>query len=71
MALSTLDRLRRHPRVELVDDERSIGNGLLVTLRQGWTFDPSADNRVSGHDTVSQALAEVRAAKPFAGPYTA
>ncbi len=70
MALSTLDRLRRNPRVELVDDERDIGNGVLVTLRRGWTFTPGEDNRVRGEDTLRQAGVEVRAAKPFGGPYT-
>ena len=59
-----LDQLRRCPRVELVDDERDIGNGILVTLRQGWTF-------TAGEDTVTQAMAGVRSAQPFAGPYAA
>ncbi len=66
-----LDQLRRCPRVELVDDERDIGNGILVTLRQGWTFTAGEDNRVFGEDTVTQAMAGVRSAQPFAGPYAA
>jgi len=68
--MSTLDKLRRHPRVEIVDDERSIGNGVIVTLRQGWTFDALQDNRVGGGDTIKDAYEAVRYAKPFAGPYT-
>ncbi len=64
-----LDRLRRHPRVEIVDDEREIGNGVIVTLKQGWTFDWTQDNRVAGEDTPREALALVRTAQPFAGPY--
>lgn len=66
----TLETLRRHPRVEIVDDEREIGNGIIVTLRRGWSFDQLDDNRVSGEDTVSDALAAVRRAHKFDGPYT-
>ena len=65
-----LARLRRHPRVEIVDDEREIGNGVIVTLRQGWSFDPWQDNRVAGEDTPRAAMELVRSALPFAGPYT-
>lgn len=65
-----LDRLQRNPRVEIVDDEREIGNGVIVTLKQGWSFDPLQDNRVSGEDTPKQMLDAVRYAYAFAGPYT-
>ncbi len=69
-AAGTLDRLRAHPRVELVDDERAEGNSVIVTLRQGWSYSDGEDNRVEGADSPSAALAMVRSAKPFAGPYT-
>lgn len=65
-----LDRLRRHGRVLLVDDERAIGNGVIVTLQQGWSFDPLQDNRVAGADTPREALDMVRHALVYAGPYT-
>lgn len=68
--MSTMALLRSHERVEIVDDERSMGNSIIVTLRQGWTFSPGEDNRVSGEDTVRDALAMVKAAHAFAGPYT-
>lgn len=56
-----MDRLRNHPRVLLVDDERGIGNGVIVTLRAGFHFDPlDMENRVSGEDTPTVALAAVR-----------
>ena len=67
---SVLDRLRSHIKVEIVDDERSVGNGVIVTLKQGWTWDAIQDNRVSAEDTPSQALATLRLAVPFAGPFT-
>jgi hypothetical protein len=64
-----LTRLRKHSRVEHVDDERAIGNGVIVTLRQGWTFEPGVDNRVRGEDTALGALLTVKLSWPFAGPY--
>ena len=66
---ATEKALRNHTRVELVDDEREIGNGVIVTLKRGWSFDPGQDNRVRGEDSFSRALAEVRGAHEFAGPY--
>lgn len=67
--MTTLARMRKDRRVETVDDEREIGNGVIVTLRQGWTFDPLADNRVAGADTVTEARALLTTAQPFSGPF--
>jgi len=64
-----MKRLLTHPRVEFIDDERDIGNSLIITLRQGWSFEPGIDNRVSGAFTVAEALRMVRDAYAFAGPY--
>lgn len=64
-----LERIKKDCRVEIVDDERCHGNGVLITLRRGWTFDPLQDNRVAGEDTVSEAARLLTRAKPFAGPY--
>jgi len=55
-----MDKLKKHPRVEIVDDERSIGNGIIVTLRRFWSFDQLCDNRVQGADTIKEALSMVR-----------
>lgn len=61
--MRTIDRLRNHPRVKLVEDERAIGNGIIVTLRAGWHYDPlDYESRVRGDDTVTEALAAVRRA---------
>lgn len=65
----SLAQLRKHPRVEIVDDERQIGNGVIVTLKKGWTFDPAFDNRVRGEDTIKEMLDSVRRAAPFEGPF--
>ena len=67
--MNTLDKLRSHPRVEFVDLDEP--NSVIITLRQGWTWDVLDDNRVSSEGTASAALQAVRQrAMPFAGPYT-
>jgi hypothetical protein len=48
----SLEKLCKHPWVEIIDDERGIGNGVILTLKKGWTFDPAFDNRVPGEDTI-------------------
>lgn len=67
---SSLETLSSHERVDLVDDERGNGNGVIVTLKKGWSFEPGMDNRVSGEDSPTAMLAAVRGAHAFAGPYT-
>ncbi len=53
----SMARLRSHKRVEIVDDEREIGNGVIVTLKAGWSFDPlDPENRVCGEDTITEIL---------------
>jgi hypothetical protein len=67
--VTVIEQLRKHSRVEIVDDERELGNGVIVTLRKGWTFDPAQDKRVAAADTCREAWAMVRHAHPFAGPW--
>lgn len=64
--MGTLQRIRNDRRVETVDDEREIGNGVIVTLRPGWAYDPSTACHVFGEDTVSAALRTLRDVKPCA-----
>ena len=47
-----------HPLVEHWDDERAIGNGIIVTLRPGHFF--YDDGGVMGFDTVTEARSAVR-----------
>ncbi len=65
--MRTIDKIRKNPRVERLDMDDPCGP--IVTLRQGWTFDALADNRVAGADTMTELLATIRSAKPFEGPY--
>ncbi len=50
-------------RVEHWDDERSIGNSLIVTLKWGWSFYQWHEG-VMGFDTVAEAKEAVKFALP-------
>jgi len=52
-----------HKKVEFWDDERKLGNSLIVTLVRGWKFneDVMAVEHVLGFDTKAEALNAVRA----------
>ncbi len=52
----------KHSKIETVDDERAIGNSLIVTLKRGWRFEDMGEH-VRGYDTKREAMQEVRAAK--------
>jgi len=53
-------------KVQHWDDERSIGNALIVTLHYGWQFgtDPFQPEHTLGFDTPKEAKAAVRDAIP-------
>ena len=57
-----------HPKVLHWDDERSFGNGHIVTTAYGWAFDPDPDHNSAGHvagfDTVKDAIRALRWARP-------
>jgi hypothetical protein len=40
-----------------IDDERSQGNSIIVTLEQGWDFEDEKCCGVRGFDTVAEAKA--------------
>jgi hypothetical protein len=52
----------KHKRVQHWDDERGMGNSLIVTLIKGWRFKEPGEH-VRGFDTKREALADVQAAK--------
>jgi hypothetical protein len=53
----------KHKRIEHCDDERSIGNSLIITLVSGWRFEDRGEH-VRGFDTKREAMAGVKSAKP-------
>lgn len=55
----TIDAIRKHPWISAVDDERDIGNSIIVTLKREWescSEDPGCG--VKGFDTVADARSE-------------
>lgn len=66
MAQSGIDKLRADKRVEIVDDERSDGGNIVVTMQPGWTIDPMDHHAgVFGADTLTEAWATLRSAVQF------
>lgn len=61
----TLERVRTRPHVAFVDDERSIGNSIIVTLAEGYCFKVEKGCGVRGYDTVKEVEAETRAAEVY------
>lgn len=59
--MKSLDRIKSDPRVESVDDERNIGNGIIVTLKEGNYF--YDDCGVIGADSLSELQAEMKRIK--------
>ena len=51
---------KRHRWIEYWDDERSIGNSLIVTLIKGRRFSENGEH-VRGFDTIKEAMDDVRA----------
>ena len=51
----------RSKKVEYWDDERDIGNSLIVTLHYGWRFSEDGEH-VRGFDTVREANRAVKSA---------
>jgi hypothetical protein len=46
--------------VEFWDDERSLGNGIIVTLNYGFSFEPNGHEGVRGFDTITEAKIATR-----------
>jgi hypothetical protein len=53
--MTTLQKLKaqRHW-IEIIDDERNIGNSIIVTLAKGWCFVNERGCGVQGFDTISE-----------------
>jgi hypothetical protein len=43
-----------------IDDERSIGNSIIVTLRKGWHFADGDKEGVRGFDTLAEVKADTK-----------
>ncbi len=57
--MTGIQRLKRCPKVCYVDDERSIGNGITITLNEGWKWEMDTETSVRGFDTIKEAREEL------------
>lgn len=53
---TTKDILSQRNYISHVDDERNIGNGIIVTLSENWYFHSDPGCGVRGFDTWREAL---------------
>lgn len=53
-------------KVEYWDDERALGNSLIVTLKRGWkwSFDPRTPTHVEGFDRAQDARKALKSVMP-------
>lgn len=63
--MKTLDQIRSRPHVAKVDDERSIGNSIIVTLKEGYYFKADPGCGVMGFDTAREAADGTRSAEVY------
>lgn len=56
-------RSKYSDRVMFIDDERDIGNSIIVTLAHGYRFDTTDVEHVRGFDTMREAKKEIKNAK--------
>lgn len=48
--------MKKPRQIEFFDDERDAGNGVIVTLQYGFSFEPGSHEGVRGFDTRTAAL---------------
>ena len=60
---TTLDKIRARSHVAFVDDERDLGNSIIVTLREGFDFADEPGCGVQGFDTVKDCERATRSAR--------
>jgi hypothetical protein len=63
--MKTLETLAKNRKVEYIDDERNIGNGIIITLKYGFRWEEFDNATVRGFDTVTEARDAVRDAIPY------
>ena len=53
--LTTMNTLRaKRPWIAFIDDERNIGNSIIVGLAKGWCFEKEKGCGVRGFDTIAE-----------------
>ena len=57
---TTMKTLQKRSWIKHIDDERSIDNGIIISLQKGWAFESDPSCSVMGFDTISDAIAGTR-----------
>ena len=70
MADYSLSSVSKSEKVQRVIDRRSTGDGILITLKKGWSFTVGDDARVDGAESWEEAWEVLQTAKRFLGPYS-
>ncbi len=60
-----LELIRARPHVSHVDDERELGNSIIVTLRDGYYFSADPGCGVRGFDSIKEAEQGTRSARVY------
>lgn len=53
--MKTIEKIKKHPAVVSISDERGSGDGFWVYLKSGWTYDNPGEHSLH-EDTPSQCL---------------
>jgi len=54
-----LKLLKADKRIDIIDDERSMGNSLIVNLKDGWRFNDEGEH-IFGEDSAVEALESMK-----------
>lgn len=63
--MRTIERIKGLPYVAHVDDEREHGNGLVVSLMEGWFFTDNPDCSIRTFKSVTEMAAFCRKTNVF------
>ncbi len=57
--MNAIEKLKNNPKIAYVDDERYIGNGIIITLMDGYCWENDTSTGTMGFDNVREAQWEV------------
>lgn len=65
MKKSVSDLLSKRNWISHIDDERDLGNSIIVTLKKGWNFQDGDKEGVRGFDTLAEVKKSTIASNVF------
>lgn len=61
--MTTIEKIKNHPAVVDISDERGLGDGFWVYLRSGWTYDNPGEHSLH-EETPTQCLKLLKSLMP-------